>query len=257
MEVRGWKFYVVCKDFELPSPVFPPNDKPPKIKSMKIMKIAALSAVFAAQFAMAQFKQTPLPYAYNALEGNIDAQTMEIHYSKHAAAYVANLNKAIAGTPQEKQTLFEIMSNASKLPAAVRNNAGGHYNHELFWTVLTPEKNTQASAKLAKAINDAFGSMDAFKAKMAKAGADRFGSGWAWLSVDKNGKLFVSSTPNQDNPLMDVVEEKGTPIFGIDVWEHAYYLKYQNKRADYLTAIWNVTNWKEISRRYEEAISKK
>ncbi len=224
---------------------------------MKIMKVAALSAVFAAQFAFAQFKQSPLPYAYDALEGNIDAKTMEIHYSKHAAAYVANLNKAIAGTPQEKQTLFEIMSNASKLPMAVRNNAGGHYNHELFWTVLTPVKNTQPSAKLAKAINDAFGSMDAFKEKMAKAGADRFGSGWAWLSVDKNGKLFVSSTPNQDNPLMDVVEEKGTPIFGIDVWEHAYYLKYQNKRADYLAAIWNVTNWKEISRRYEEAVAKK
>lgn len=224
---------------------------------MKIMKIAALTAVFAAQFAMAQFKQTPLPYAYNALEGNIDAQTMEIHYSKHAAAYVANLNKAIAGTPQEKQTLFEIMSNVSKLSPAIRNNAGGHYNHELFWTVLTPEKNTQPSAKLAKAINEAFGSMEAFKEKMSKAGADRFGSGWAWLAVDKNGKLFVSSTPNQDNPLMDVAEQRGTPIFGIDVWEHAYYLKYQNKRADYLAAIWNVTNWKEISRRYEEAVAKK
>ncbi|AZB31042.1 MULTISPECIES: superoxide dismutase [Chryseobacterium] len=224
---------------------------------MKIFKVAAFTAVFAAQFAFAQFKQTPLPYAYNALEGNIDAQTMEIHYSKHAAAYVANLNKAIAGTPQEKQTLFEILSKAGTLPMAVRNNAGGHYNHELFWTVLTPQKDTKPSAKLTKAITDAFGSMDAFKEKMAKAGADRFGSGWAWLSVDKSGKLFVSSTPNQDNPLMDVVEEKGTPIFGIDVWEHAYYLKYQNKRADYLTAIWNVTNWKEISRRYDEALSKK
>jgi len=217
---------------------------------MKIMKVAALSAVFAAQFAFAQFKQSPLPYAYDALEGNIDAKTMEIHYSKHAAAYVANLNKAIAGTPQEKQTLFEIMSNASKLPAAVRNNAGGHYNHELFWTVLTPVKNTQPSAKLAKAINDAFGSMDAFKEKMAKAGADRFGSGWAWLSVDKNGKLFVSSTPNQDNPLMDVVEEKGTPIFGIDVWEHAYYLKYQNRRPEYVTAAWNAYDWTKISKNF-------
>lgn len=224
---------------------------------MKILKIAALSAVFAAQFAFAQFKQSPLPYAYNALEGNIDAQTMEIHYSKHAAAYVANLNKAIAGTPQEKQTLFQIMSGVSKLPAAVRNNAGGHYNHELFWTVLTPVKNTQPSARLLKAINETFGSMDAFKEKMSKAGAERFGSGWAWLSVDKNGKLFVSSTPNQDNPLMDVVEEKGTPILGIDVWEHAYYLKYQNKRADYLTAIWNVLNWKEVSKRYDDALGKK
>lgn len=224
---------------------------------MKIFKIAALTAVMTAQFAFSQFKQSPLPYAYNALEGNIDAQTMEIHYSKHAAGYVNNLNKAIAGTPQEKQTLYQILSNASKLSTAVRNNAGGHYNHELFWTVLTPQKNTQPSAKLSKAINDAFGSMDALKEKMSKAGAERFGSGWAWLSVDKKGKLFVSSTPNQDNPLMDVVEEKGTPIFGIDVWEHAYYLKYQNKRADYLTAIWNVTNWNEISRRYEEAVSAK
>ncbi|MGC5744467.1 superoxide dismutase [Chryseobacterium sp. NFX27] len=224
---------------------------------MKILKVAALSAVFAAQFAFAQFKQTPLPYAYNALEGSVDAQTMEIHYSKHAAAYVANLNKAIAGTPQEKQTLFQILSSVSKLTPAVRNNAGGHYNHELFWTVLTPVKNTQPSEKLTKAIMETFGSMDAFKEKISKAGADRFGSGWAWLSVDKNGKLFVSSTANQDNPLMDVVEEKGTPILGIDVWEHAYYLKYQNKRADYLTAIWNVLNWKEVSKRYDEALSKK
>jgi len=224
---------------------------------MKILKVAALSAVFAAQFAFAQFKQTPLPYAYNALEGSVDAQTMEIHYSKHAAAYVANLNKAIAGTPQEKQTLFQILSGVSKLTPAVRNNAGGHYNHELFWTVLTPVKNTQPSEKLAKAITETFGSMDAFKEKISKAGADRFGSGWAWLSVDKSGKLFVSSTANQDNPLMDVVEEKGTPILGIDVWEHAYYLKYQNKRADYLNAIWNVLNWKEVSRRYDEALSNK
>jgi Fe-Mn family superoxide dismutase len=182
---------------------------------------------------------------------------MEIHYSKHAAAYVANLNKAIAGTPQEKQTLFQILSSVSKLTPAVRNNAGGHYNHELFWTVLTPVKNTQPSEKLAKAITETFGSMDAFKEKISKAGADRFGSGWVWLSVDKNGKLFVSSTANQDNPLMDVVEEKGTPILGIDVWEHAYYLKYQNKRADYLTAIWNVLNWKEVSKRYDEALSQK
>jgi Fe-Mn family superoxide dismutase len=224
---------------------------------MKIMKIAALSAVFAAQFAFGQFKQTPLSYAYNALEGSIDAQTMEIHYTKHAAGYVSNLNKAIAGTPQEKETLFQILSKVSTLSPTIRNNAGGHFNHELFWTMLTPVKNTQPSAKLLKAITETFGSLDAFKEKIGKAGAERFGSGWAWLSVDKNGKLFVSSTPNQDNPLMDVVEEKGTPILGIDVWEHAYYLKYQNKRADYLAAIWNVLNWKEVSMRYENALSKK
>ena len=224
---------------------------------MKIYKVAALGAVFAAQFAFAQFKQSPLPYQYNALEGNIDAQTMEIHYSKHAAAYVANLNKAIAGTPLEKESLYNILSTVSKQSPAVRNNAGGHFNHELFWTVLTPQKDTKPSAKLSAAINKEFGSLDALKEKMSKAGADRFGSGWAWLSVDKAGKLFVSSTANQDNPLMDVVEERGTPIFGIDVWEHAYYLKYQNKRGDYLTAIWNVTNWNEVSKRYEQAIAKK
>ncbi|WP_419869022.1 superoxide dismutase [Chryseobacterium sp. CT-SW4] len=224
---------------------------------MKIMKIAALGAVFAAQFAFAQFKQTPLAYAYNALEGSIDAQTMEIHYTKHAAGYVTNLNKAIAGTPLEKESLNQILGKVSTLSPAVRNNAGGHYNHELFWTMLTPEKNTQPSAKLLKAINESFGSVDAMKEKISKAGADRFGSGWAWLAVDKNGKLFISSTPNQDNPLMDVVEEKGTPILGIDVWEHAYYLKYQNKRADYLGAIWKVLNWKEVSKRYEEALSRK
>lgn len=224
---------------------------------MKILKIALLSAVLAAPFAWAQFKQSPLPYAYNALEGSVDAKTMEIHYTKHAAGYVNNLNKAIAGTPQEKESLFQILSKVSSLSPTIRNNAGGHYNHELFWTMLTPVKNTQPSPQLLKAINETFGSMDAFKEKMSKAGADRFGSGWAWLSVDKNGKLFISSTPNQDNPLMDVVEEKGTPILGIDVWEHAYYLKYQNKRADYLTAIWNVLNWKEVSERYKAALAKK
>ncbi|WP_312769007.1 superoxide dismutase [Epilithonimonas sp.] len=221
---------------------------------MKIKKIFLASAISAATFAAAQFKQTALPYAYNALEGSVDAQTMEIHYTKHAAAYVANLNKAIAGTPLEKESLEKILSHISKESPAVRNNAGGHYNHELFWTVLTPEKNTQPSAKLSKAINDSFGSLDALKEKLSKAGADRFGSGWAWLVVTADKKLAVTSTGNQDNPLMDLAEVKGTPIFGIDVWEHAYYLKYQNKRADYLAALWNVTNWKEISRRYEEAI---
>lgn len=220
---------------------------------MKIKKIFLASALSVATFATAQFKQTPLPYAYNALEGSIDAETMEIHYSKHAAAYVANLNKAIAGTPLEKETIIKILSHVSKETPAVRNNAGGHYNHELFWTVLTPEKNTQPSAKLTKAINESFGSMDALKEKLSKAGADRFGSGWAWLVVTADKKLAVTSTGNQDNPLMDIAEVKGTPILGIDVWEHAYYLKYQNKRADYLTAFWKVTNWKEVSKRYEEA----
>ena len=201
----------------------------------------------------AQFTQKPLPYAYNALEPFIDAQTMEIHYSKHHAAYVKNLNAAIAGTEVEKMSLKDIFASVSKQTPAVRNNAGGHYNHELFWSILTPEKNTKPSPELAKAINESFGSFDALKEKLNAAAATRFGSGWAWLSVDKDKKLVVSSTPNQDNPLMDVVESKGTPILGIDVWEHAYYLKYQNKRADYLTAIWNVINWNEVSNNYKAA----
>ncbi|AQX51248.1 superoxide dismutase [Elizabethkingia anophelis] len=224
---------------------------------MKLFGAATLGFVLVAQLVSAQFKQVPLPYAYNALEGSIDAQTMEIHYSKHGAAYVANLNKAIAGTSLEKESLVKILSGISKQSLAVRNNAGGHYNHELFWTILTPEKNTQPSEKLAKAINQSFGSFDAFKEKMSKAGADRFGSGWAWLIVTPEKKLAITSTANQDNPLMDIAEVKGIPVLGIDVWEHAYYLKYQNKRADYLSAIWNVINWKEINKRYEAALNGK
>lgn len=224
---------------------------------MNLLKTAFLAtAIFAAQASFAQFKQTALPYAYNALEGSIDAKTMEIHYSKHAAAYTTNLNKAIAGTPTEKESIESILGSISKQSAAVRNNGGGHYNHELFWTILTPTQGTKPSAKLEKAINETFGSLDALKEKINAAGAARFGSGWAWLSVNKNGKLFVSSTANQDNPLMDVVEEKGTPIFGLDVWEHAYYLRYQNKRADYLAAIWNIVNWDQVSARYEKALKK-
>ncbi len=224
---------------------------------MKLFKTTIFfAALISGQVAMAQFKQAPLAYSYNALEGAIDAQTMEIHYSKHGAAYTANLNKAITGTPLEKESLTAILSKISTSSPAVRNNAGGHYNHELFWTILTPEKNTQPSKHLAKAITETFGSLDALKEQISKAGADRFGSGWAWLSVSNDGKLFVSSTPNQDNPLMDIVENKGTPILGIDVWEHAYYLKYQNKRPDYLSTIWTVINWKEVSKRYEEALKK-
>lgn len=219
-----------------------------------MIKIAAVGFIMATQFLSAQFKQAPLAYAYNALEGSIDAQTMEIHYSKHGAGYVNNLNKAVAGTPLEKESLTSILSHISKESVAVRNNAGGHYNHELFWTMLTPEKNTQVSDKLKKAIDATFGSMDKFKAEMSKAGADRFGSGWAWLIVTPDKKLVVTSTANQDNNLMDIADIKGTPILGIDVWEHAYYLKYQNKRADYLTAIWNVLNWNEVSKRYDNAL---
>lgn len=201
----------------------------------------------------AQFSQKPLPYAYTDLEPFIDAQTMEIHYSKHHAAYIKNLNAAVVGTESATMTLTEIFSNVSKLSIAIRNNAGGHYNHELFWSLLTPIKNTKPSADLEKAIMDTFGSLDALKEKINAAATSRFGSGWAWLSVDKDNRLFVSSTSNQDNPLMDVAETKGTPILGIDVWEHAYYLKYQNKRADYLTSIWNVINWNQVSENYKLA----
>jgi superoxide dismutase len=216
------------------------------IKCLVVFLLVTLSA-------SAQFTQKALPYAYNALEPFIDAQTMEIHYSKHHAAYVKNLNAALTGTAAEKLSINEIFAKVSTLSPAVRNNAGGHFNHELFWSVLTPEKNTKMSTELENAINDTFGSLDKLKEKLNAAGASRFGSGWAWLVMTREGKLVVTSTANQDNPLMDVAEVKGTPIFGIDVWEHAYYLKYQNKRADYLSALWNVVNWTEISNRYKAA----
>lgn len=193
-----------------------------------------------------------LPYGFGALEPHIDAQTMQIHHGKHHQAYVDNLNKALAGTDGEGKSLEELMANISKYPAAVRNNGGGHYNHSLFWSILSPNGG-QPSGDLAKAIDDTFGSLDALKEKVNAAGATRFGSGWAWLIV-KDGKLEVTSTPNQDNPLMDIAEVKGTPILGIDVWEHAYYLKYQNKRPDYLAAVWNVINWEEVGKRYQAAL---
>ena len=195
-----------------------------------------------------------LPYDFAALEPHIDAETMQIHHDKHHQAYVDNLNKALAGTDGENMSIDELMRNIEDFPMAVRNNGGGHYNHSLFWTVLAPAKEGNAPAGALKtAIEEAFGDLDSLKEKMANAGATRFGSGWAWLIVGTDGKLAVTSTPNQDNPLMPIAEMKGTPIFGIDVWEHAYYLKYQNKRPAYLTAIWNVVNWDEVARRYEAA----
>jgi Fe-Mn family superoxide dismutase len=193
-----------------------------------------------------------LPYDHAALEPHIDAQTMQIHHGKHHQAYVDNLNKALAGTDGENSSLEDLMANISKYPAAVRNNGGGHFNHSLFWTILGPNGG-QPSGAVSEAINSTFGSLDGLKEKMNAAGTTRFGSGWAWLIV-KDGKLEVTSTPNQDNPLMDIAEVKGTPILGIDVWEHAYYLKYQNKRPDYLAAIWNVINWQEVANRFEKAI---
>jgi len=194
-----------------------------------------------------------LHYAFDALEPHIDALTMQIHHDKHHQAYVDNLNKALAGTDAEGKTLEELMDNISAYPPAVRNNGGGHYNHTLFWTILGPNAGGEPTGDLANAINEAFGSFDALKEKMSTAGATRFGSGWAWLLVNDR-KLYVSSTPNQDNPLMDIAEVKGHPILGIDVWEHAYYLKYQNKRPDYLKAIWNVINWDAVSMRYKAAL---
>ena len=194
-----------------------------------------------------------LTYAFDALEPHIDAQTMQIHHDKHHQAYVDNLNKALAGTDGLNKTLEELMANISSYPVAVRNNGGVHYNHSLFWTVIGPNCGGEPSGDLAAAINEAFGSFDALKEKMSTAGATRFGSGWAWLLVS-DGKLLVSSTPNQDNPLMDVAEVKGHPILGIDVWEHAYYLKYQNRRPDYLKAIWNVIDWNEVTMRYKAAL---
>lgn len=198
------------------------------------------------------FELPKLPYAYNALEPHIDAQTMEIHHSKHHQAYVTNLNAAVAGTDAEKLSIEEICKNISKYPMAVRNNGGGHFNHSLFWTVMAPNAGGEPTGDLAAAINSAFGSFADFKTQFAAAGATRFGSGWAWLIV-KDGKLAVCSTPNQDNPLMDVADVKGTPILGMDVWEHAYYLKYQNKRPDYIAAFWNLVNWAEVTKRFSVA----
>ncbi|MDQ1140604.1 superoxide dismutase [Pedobacter agri] len=200
------------------------------------------------------FELPALPYATDALEPHIDKTTMEIHHDKHHQAYVTNLNKAVEGKPEASLSIEEIVKNISKYPAAVRNNGGGHYNHSLFWKVLSPNKGGEPTGDLAKAINEAFGSFAELKTKLQDAGATRFGSGWAWLSVGADKKLQVSSTPNQDNPLMDVAEVKGTPIFGIDVWEHAYYLKYQNKRPDYLAAIWNAVNWDAVAELYKKAL---
>ena len=199
------------------------------------------------------FTLAPLPYAHEALEPHIDAQTMHIHHGKHHQAYVDNLNKAIAGTEHETKTIEELVKHAGSISAAVRNNGGGHWNHTFFWASMSPNAGGTPTGALADAINNAFGSFDAFKEKFNQAGMTRFGSGWAWLIV-KEGKLEIVSTPNQDNPLMDVAEIKGTPILGADVWEHAYYLKYQNRRADYLAAFWNVVNWTIVAERMAAAM---
>ena len=195
------------------------------------------------------FTLPPLPYAYDALEPHIDKETMTIHHDKHHQAYVDNLNKAIAGTDNENKSIEELVKAAGTISPAVRNNGGGHWNHTFFWDSLKKIEGGKPAGKLAEAIDAAFGSFDAFKEKFNAAGTTRFGSGWAWLIV-KDGKLEVSSTPNQDNPLMDVAEVKGMPILACDVWEHAYYLKYQNKRPAYLEAFWNVVNWDKVGERF-------
>lgn len=198
------------------------------------------------------FEFPKLPYAYNALEPYIDAQTMEIHYSRHHKTYYDNFLKAIAGTDYEYQTLPQIFASVSKAPPAVRNMSGGYYNHTLFWESMSP-KSAGPSARLKSAIESRFGSFDAFKEAFSKASATLFGSGWAWLILTPEGKLEITQTSNQDNPLMDLAPVKGTPLLCLDVWEHAYYLKYQNKRTDYISAFWNVVNWEEVDHRYSVA----
>lgn len=198
------------------------------------------------------FTLPALPYAHEALEPHIDTLTMQIHHGKHHQAYVDNLNKAIAGTEHESKSLEELVKSAGAISPAVRNNGGGHWNHTFFWETLAPNAGGAPTGELADAINAAFGSFDAFKEKLNAAGTTRFGSGWAWLLV-KDGKLEVSSTPNQDNPLMDVADVKGAPLLGVDVWEHAYYLKYQNRRPEYLSAFWNVVNWSKVAERFAAA----
>lgn len=199
------------------------------------------------------FELPDLPYAFDALAPHIDAKTMEIHHDKHHGGYVKKLNAAVEGTSQADMSLEDMMKSVGSASTAVRNNGGGHYNHSLFWKVLSPDGGGKPSGDLASAIDSAFGSYDAFKEDFTQAAGSRFGSGWAWLIVDDSGSLKITSTPNQDNPLMDVADAHGTPILGLDVWEHAYYLNYQNQRPAYIEAFWNVVNWDQVAKNYEAA----
>jgi Fe-Mn family superoxide dismutase len=201
------------------------------------------------------FQLPDLPYAFDALEPYIDARTMEIHHDKHHAGYTSKLNAALEGTGHENDTIESILANVSNMGAGVRNNGGGFYNHDLFWKVMAPNAGGDPTGAVGDAINSAFGSYEKFKEEFSNAAATQFGSGWAWLIVDNSGQLKVTSTANQDNPMMDVADVKGTPILGLDVWEHAYYLKYQNKRPEYISAFFNVINWDEVNSRYEAARS--
>lgn len=216
-------------------------------KSIVLAGASVVSPSFASPV-VDSFSLPALPYAFDALEPHIDRLTMEIHHDRHHKAYVDNLNKALPGT---SKSIEDILASVSSQPVAVRNNGGGHWNHSFFWNVLAPAKGSKPSATLAKQIDTDFGSFDAFKAEFAKAATSRFGSGWAWL-IKKEGKLVISSTPNQDNPLMDLAEVKGQPILALDVWEHAYYLKYMNKRADYIAAFWNLVNWDFVSTNFDK-----
>ncbi|MBC6697517.1 superoxide dismutase [Hymenobacter puniceus] len=199
------------------------------------------------------FELPKLPYDYAALEPHIDAQTMEIHHSKHHQAYVTNLNNAVAGTELEGKSLEDLMQNIASAPAAVRNNGGGHWNHSFFWQILGPNAGGEPTGAVGEAINKAFGSYEKFKEEFTKAATTRFGSGWAWLCKQSDGSVKICSTPNQDNPLMPDAGCQGTPILGLDVWEHAYYLKYQNRRPDYVAAFYNAINWDEVNKRFAEA----
>ncbi|MBR9998308.1 MAG: superoxide dismutase [Cyclobacteriaceae bacterium] len=200
------------------------------------------------------FELPSLPYAFDALEPHIDALTMEIHHDKHHGGYVSKLNDAIKGTDLDGKSIEEIMKSVGNSSPAVRNNGGGHFNHSLFWTIMSPNGGGNPSGDLASAIDKKFGSFEKFKEEFSNAATTRFGSGWAWLCVDKQKNLYVTSTPNQDNPVMDIAEAPGTPILGLDVWEHAYYLKYQNKRPEYISAFWRVVNWDEVNKRYKGAM---
>ena len=233
-----------------------PMKKRDFLKTSALLGLAGLVQPFSLLAAPKEVFTLPaLPFGFDALEPHIDRQTMEIHHGKHHKAYVDNLNKAITGTPMEKMSLFEIMKTVSKQPVAVRNNGGGHYNHSMFWTILAPANTGKPTGELAAAIDSKFGSLDKLKEEFNKAATTRFGSGWAWLVLIPKGEIMITSTPNQDNPLMDTVPEaeRGFPVMGLDVWEHAYYLKYQNKRADYINAFWNVINWKAVEQRFAEA----
>lgn len=220
-----------------------------------ILSNSALASQNKKQILATGFAQTPLPYDYAALEPMIDAKTMEIHYTKHAAAYASNLQSATAEEKVDTSLPLEnVLKNISRYSTKMRNNGGGHYNHELFWSILSPKGGGKPEGKLAEAISKSFGSFEKFVVEFENAAKNRFGSGWAWLVLTPDQKLVVSSTPNQDNPLMDISEVKGTPILGIDVWEHAYYLQYQNRRADYISSFWKIVNWKKVSELWEASM---